>query len=187
MLSLMRPLTTMHPLMRHRDMFDAFDFVTDASPFDLLDAHPRRVRARGFKNPTSIESFKEHEESYSMTITAPGVAATDISIESHDGLLVVKGETTTDNTHASFAKAISLPPRCNLEAASATHVDGVLTITLPKADKPAPKRIAVNGLVPSKDADEPMASAEESSAGAEPEVAPADESAAAAAPAAEQA
>ena len=77
---------------------------------------------------------------YNLTVVAPGLAADDLSLN----VLVVTGATA--KTGASIDRRYRLPRDADVEKASAAHVDGVLTITLPKKAAPKPKSIAIAGI-----------------------------------------
>ncbi len=59
-------------------------------------------------------------------------------------VLVVTGATA--KTGASIDRRYRLPRDADVEKATAAHVDGVLTITLPKKAAPKPKSIAIAGI-----------------------------------------
>ena len=87
---------------------------------------------------------------YNLTVVAPGLAAADLSLNVEEGpdlslnLLVVTGATA--KTGASIDRRYRLPRDADVEKATAAHVDGVLTITLPKKAAPKPKSIAIAGI-----------------------------------------
>ena len=82
---------------------------------------------------------------YNLTVVAPGLAASDLSLNVEEGnVLVVTGATA--KTGASIDRRYRLPRDADVEKATAAHVDGVLTITLPKKAAPKPKSIAIAGI-----------------------------------------
>merc|ERR1719408_898663 len=53
-----------------------------------------------------------------MTVSAPGVAAEDLTIEAVDGRLTIRGETST-TAHTHFANySVALPPDADADSAS---------------------------------------------------------------------
>ena len=80
----------------------------------------------------------------------------------NEGVLTIKGETKEDhevkeeNYHlrerhfGSFMRRIALPSNVDAEHVEATNENGVLTLTLPKAENVKPRRIEVKKTVESK-------------------------------------
>jgi len=99
-----------------------------------------------------------YDSADSITVIAkvPGVSKDAISILYENGTLVIKGTKNkvsfTDNdkillnerTGGDFEKSLKIPVKINDAAISATLVDGVLTIVLPKSDEVKPKTITIN-------------------------------------------
>ena len=83
-----------------------------------------------------------------------GMRKQDIEISLHDGTLSIAGERRSQSRNGeraerseryvgSFRRSISLPARVDAQKVSATYRDGILTVTLPKAEEAKPKRINV--------------------------------------------
>jgi len=89
-------------------------------------------------------------EPYTMTIVAPGFSAQDLEINAEGRMIVVKGE--SKRTGARLARRLSLPRDADVTAATAVHVDGILTLTVPKKLAGEPKRIAVNTALAAQEA-----------------------------------
>ena len=86
----------------------------------------------------------------------PGMRKEDIEISLHDGTLTIGGERKSSSANGeqaerteryvgSFRRSITLPARVDANKVSATYRDGILTVTLPKAEEAKPKRIEVAG------------------------------------------
>lgn len=85
----------------------------------------------------------------------PGMRKEDIDISLHDGVLAISGERKVEEkydqgeTHRSecfvgrFQRALSLPVPVQADKTNASYQDGILTITLPKAEEAKPKQIQV--------------------------------------------
>jgi HSP20 family protein len=85
----------------------------------------------------------------------PGMDVKDIDITLTDGLLTIKGERKMEkedkkeNYHrierqfGSFSRSLNLGVTVKGDAIDASYKDGVLTVTLPKAEENKPKRIEV--------------------------------------------
>ena len=88
-------------------------------------------------------------------IELPGMRKEDIEITLHDGMLSISGErkddtadgektARTERFEGKFRRSISLPTRVDANKVNATYKDGILTVTLPKAEEVKPKQIQVN-------------------------------------------
>jgi len=89
-------------------------------------------------------------------IELPGMRKEDIDISLHDGTLTISGERKRDGTGngdkaerteryiGTFRRSIALPTRVDAGKVSATYRDGILIVTLPKAEEVKPKQIQVS-------------------------------------------
>ncbi|MEO5720204.1 MAG: Hsp20/alpha crystallin family protein [Chthoniobacterales bacterium] len=88
-------------------------------------------------------------------VELPGMQKDEIEISLHDGMLTISGERKDESGEAEndgrserfvgkFRRSISLPTRVNAEKVNASYKDGILTVTLPKAEEVKPKQIQVN-------------------------------------------
>ena len=85
----------------------------------------------------------------------PGIKAEDLDISVTGDTLAIKGETRTDEEikeenylyrerrYGSFCRALSIPVPVVTNKAEAEFENGVLTLTLPKAEEVKPKAIKV--------------------------------------------
>lgn len=98
------------------------------------------------------------DDAYRIKVELPGVAADDVDISVHDGVLTLKGEKTSsreeegetwyfsEREYGSFTRSFRLPADADAEAVDADLKDGVLTVTvakfheLPAAQKKIPIR-----------------------------------------------
>jgi len=88
-------------------------------------------------------------------VELPGMRKEDIDISLHDGTLTISGERKRDSTGGekaerteryvgAFRRSIALPTRVDASKVSATYRDGILTVTLRKAEEVKPKQIQVS-------------------------------------------
>ena len=89
-------------------------------------------------------------------IELPGMRKEDIEISLHDGALTISGEHKQESNSSAekaerteryvgrFRRSIALPTRVDAGKVSATYRDGILTVTLPKAEEVKPKQIQVS-------------------------------------------
>jgi HSP20 family protein len=97
----------------------------------------------------------ERKDAYLVTVELPGVKLDDLTISLEDGLLTIQGERhfahdsseqqfhRVERAFGAFRRAITLPAHVVADAIEATIEDGVLQITVPKAEEAKPKRIQV--------------------------------------------
>lgn len=102
---------------------------------------------------------RETPDTFIITASVPGVPPADIEISVLGDTLRIHGhrkddvEETGDGTRwilrerrfGAFERTVSLPSIVDAEGADAEFREGVLTITLPKADVARPKSIPVRG------------------------------------------
>jgi len=101
--------------------------------------------------------IKEEDERFVIRADIPGVAPEDIEISMEEGVLTIKGERKHESEeekegyhriereHGTFMRRFTLPKNVDAEQIAATSKDGVVELTLPKAEKTAePKRIEVH-------------------------------------------
>ena len=96
----------------------------------------------------------QNNDNFVAVVELPGMRKEDIEISLHDGNLIIAGERKgsssngeqaerTERYVGSFRRSISLPAPVDANKVSATYRDGILTVTMPKAEEAKPKRITV--------------------------------------------
>lgn len=98
----------------------------------------------------------EDEKFYFLNLELPGISKEDVKISvNEENLLLIKGEKKvsqkdglsylrTERMFGQFSRAFALPDNLNSEAIAAKFENGILEITLPKVEPPAPKEIEIN-------------------------------------------
>ena len=91
----------------------------------------------------------EDDDAYYARFELPGVKKEDVSLELHNAVLTVSYEKHTrsgENSESSetFTRSISVPDGINTEKISASHEDGLLTVTMPKSEAKKPRAIEVS-------------------------------------------
>jgi HSP20 family protein len=87
---------------------------------------------------------KEKDGCYMLRFDAPGVAKEDLKVTIDDGVLTVKGEHKEEKEEASdeefwygyYNTSLMLPDDAKVDEVKAEFKDGVLTITIPRTEKP---------------------------------------------------
>ena len=89
----------------------------------------------------------EDDHNYFARFELPGVRKDQIDLELENSVLTVSSvsETKEDDTVSStcFERSISVPDGVDLAKVSAAMQDGVLTVTMPKAEASKPRQISV--------------------------------------------
>lgn len=99
-----------------------------------------------------------YEDKDNVTVKAemPGLKKEDIDVSLEDGVLSISGERKTEKkfedaeTYRSerfvgrFQRTVTLPTDVKADQVKADYKDGILTVTLPKAEEAKPKQIQVN-------------------------------------------
>lgn len=109
----------------------------------------RRV-ARNSERTLGI-NIREQEDAYILSALVPGLNAEDLNIQVLDDVLRIEGEYKMDEQDylvrelpsGSFTRTLRLPSVIDADHVEAKIVDGVLTLTLPKAESARPKKISI--------------------------------------------
>jgi len=98
----------------------------------------------------------ENEGELLVSAELPGLDEKDFAIEVHGNVLALKGEKKaehaerkgawhwTERSYGAFRRVIELPVDVDANKASAAFKNGVLTVTLPKAESAKVRHIQVN-------------------------------------------
>lgn len=97
----------------------------------------------------------ERQNESTVVVELPGVAKEDVKISLEEGLLTIKGDRKTsglsdgarwirsERSSGEFLRTIQLPHPVKADAVSAEMVNGLLRITLPKAEEARPREIGI--------------------------------------------
>jgi HSP20 family protein len=97
----------------------------------------------------------ESGDHFVAVVELPGMRKEDIDISLHDGTLTISGERKHESNNGdtaqrteryvgTFRRSVSLPTRVDASKVNATYEDGILKVTLPKAEEAKPKQIKVS-------------------------------------------
>jgi HSP20 family protein len=98
----------------------------------------------------------EQNDVYIVKADVPGLLPEDIEVTVQKRTLTISGEVARDDlpddtrellrerVQGRFSRSITLPEHIDIDHVEATCQDGVLTLTLPKADDAKPRQITVN-------------------------------------------
>jgi HSP20 family protein len=111
------------------------------------------VGSRSWVPPVDIQ---ETGDGYRLQAELPGLTKDDIQITLENNVLRLSGERKfekdaqkegyhrIERTYGSFARSFALPQQVNGEAVQAAFENGVLTITVPKAETAKPRKISIS-------------------------------------------
>jgi HSP20 family protein len=114
------------------------------------------ARTSEFLGWTPAFDVYEDKDNFVVKAELPGMKKEEINVSLQDGCLVIsgerKGETRGECTEiyraerffGKFQRSVSLPAAVAAAQVKAEYKDGVLTVTLPKAEEAKPKQIEVN-------------------------------------------
>ena len=119
-------------------------FFTDM-PMRFYDRDELRPRA----------DVEEHEGHYTIIAEVPGLKKSDIAVTFQDDTLTISGENQAagnvdsatyrhmERHHGKFARSFRLPNPVDPDGIAATVIDGLLTVTVPKAEEAKPRQIQI--------------------------------------------
>jgi HSP20 family protein len=100
---------------------------------------------------------EETDDGFRFHVELSGVKPEDISVSVEDGILTLTGERKfyeekeaegfrrVERRFGAFHRAMRLPTKVDPEAIEARYTNGVLEVTVPKAEETKPHRIEVKG------------------------------------------
>ena len=104
---------------------------------------------------TPAVDIAEQENEYTVKMELPGVNKEDVKINLESNILTIKGEKKqekeekdknlhrVERSYGSFQRSFTLPTTVKSDKIDAVFKDGVLSISLPKAEEAKPKQIEV--------------------------------------------
>jgi HSP20 family protein len=140
-------------------------------PFDALNEIHREL-SRVFDNrhgylhePVAYKTtdwspavdIRETDTGFTVSADLPGVSPEEVEVTLHNGVLTIKGERSSqedtekegyrrrERIRGSFFRQFTMPESTNEDAVKAKSANGVLEISIPRAEKPKPLSITVEG------------------------------------------
>ncbi|MEN8188224.1 MAG: Hsp20/alpha crystallin family protein [Thermodesulfobacteriota bacterium] len=106
------------------------------------------------KNNGPRTNFYDHGDAYEVSAEVPGLAKEDLDVKVQGNTLEISGSRQSDtpegySTHRnergvhSFSRSFTLPADINAEKVVANLGDGILTLTLPKAEVAKARQITI--------------------------------------------
>jgi HSP20 family protein len=92
--------------------------------------------------------FFEDADAYRVRMELPGIKKKDLQVELENAVLTVSceqhaGDDESGEVTRTFMRSVSIPDGIVADKVSAELKDGILTVTVPKAEASKPKRISV--------------------------------------------
>ena len=138
-------------------LFDRFFSGSLFGPFGgLPDAQPLRQRFGGMMPKVDVS---ETEREIQIVAELPGLKQEDVELTVEEDLLTIRGQTgesreerdkqyhLTERSYGRFERSFRLPETVDRDRITANFENGLLTITLPKSERPqsSAKRIEIGG------------------------------------------
>jgi HSP20 family protein len=116
------------------------------------------VRPNGWTAPAGVPvDLHENEQAYTLEVSLPGWKPEDVNITFQDGTLTVSGQRNEqpepeqngktwhlrERKFASFSRSFSFPTTVDADKAEANYENGILVLTLPKAESAKPRQIKI--------------------------------------------
>ena len=141
-----RPQDSMTSLRRLNSILD-----------DAFSSWPFQSQENGALTSSWIPACDVFEDKDAVKIVAevPGVRPEDVKISLENNLLSIRGEKRQqaeektervhryERTYGSFERAFALPTTVDPEKIVASYANGILTVTIPKAERARPREIPV--------------------------------------------
>jgi len=141
-----RPMETLTSLRRLNNVLD-----------EAFNAWPFQAQGEGAITSAWYPACDVFQDKDAVKIVAevPGVKPEDVKISLENNLLTIRGEKKqeaeerTERVHryersyGSFERTFSLPNSVDPEKISAAYANGILTVTIPKAERARPREIQV--------------------------------------------
>jgi HSP20 family protein len=120
-----------------------------------IQPYPFRRVARRFSEQPRQRSLgvniREEDDAYILSALVPGLKAEDLNIQILEDVVSIEGEYKAEEAEfllselpsGAFRRTLRLPNEVDAEKVEAKISDGVLTLTLPKAESARPKKIKI--------------------------------------------
>jgi len=133
-------------------------YLTSREPFfrlfdSVFNSDAQGEETRAWVPPVDIQ---ENGDAYLFHAELPGMSKEDIHITLENSVLRLSGERKfekdakkenyhrVERTYGTFTRTFTLPTQVDPEKVQAAFENGILTITVPKAEQAKPRRIAIS-------------------------------------------
>jgi HSP20 family protein len=143
-----------NPMREASDLMNEFDRAFESPFYRMRRGLP--MRANDVVGSWSLAlDVAEKDDVFTIKASLPGISPDQLNVTLEDNVLTVQGELKEDETieeetyhirerrFGSFSRSLRFPVPVNAKDINATYQNGVLTLTVPKAEEVKPKRIEV--------------------------------------------
>lgn len=111
------------------------------------------IHDRSLWNPAV--DVEEKDQEYVVRVELPGITKDDVQITARENTLTIRGEKKqasekkdsnyyrSERSYGSFERSFALPGGLKIDRIDASFKDGILEVTVPKAEEAKPKSIEV--------------------------------------------
>lgn len=148
----MSNLTRWNPINEFEDLMNRYNRM-----FGLTRAGEREGKDLFSRSDWApAVDIKETDQAFTVEAELPGMSKDDVKVTVHDGVLTIKGERRQEEEtedkkmhrierfYGSFMRRFTLPDNVDENSVKANFKDGLLTLTINKAEPKEPKAIEVN-------------------------------------------
>ncbi len=143
-----------NPVREASELFNEFDRYFDTPLYRGRMGMPLRTNDVVGSWSLALD-VAEKDDFFTVKASLPGINPEDLNVTLEDNVLTVQGEIKKDETieeesyhirerrYGSFSRSLRFPVPVNAAKIEAEYENGVLTLTVPKAEEVKPKRIEV--------------------------------------------
>lgn len=147
----MSNLTRWNPINEFEDLMNRYNRV-----FGLSRAGGEGKDLFNRSDWAPAVDIKETDQAFSIEAELPGMSRDDVKVSVHEGVLSIEGERKyeeeseekklhrVERFYGSFVRRFTLPDNVDENSVKATFKDGLLTLTLQKAEPEQPRAIEVD-------------------------------------------
>ena len=144
----MTQIATYHPFRDVSSFQDEVERIFRQAVGERSTATP----AGAFSPALDVE---ETEDGFTLHVELPGVDADQVEVSLEENVLTIAGERRfydereaegfrrIERHFGRFHRAVRLPDRVHADGVTASYRDGLLTVTVPKAEEAKPRRIQI--------------------------------------------
>lgn len=102
---------------------------------------------------TPAADIYETDEQVIIQVVLPGIKADQVDVQCDKGMLSIKGERVfsekgkyyrVESVYGPFERYFEIPRTLDVSKVTANYQDGILVLTIPKAEEAKPKKIAIS-------------------------------------------
>ncbi len=114
-------------------------------------AHAHAAECESNRDYSLAVNIQGSDDEFVLSALVPGLKAEDLNIQILEDVVTIDGEYKQDDSeflmrelpHGSFRRSLRLPSPVDAKKAEARIEEGVLTLTLPKAESAKPRTIKI--------------------------------------------